>query len=206
MRRRFLIVAAIVFFLGLIFLSNSISNIPQNSQPKSQNASHFLDSKDARVHVIGYFDLEATESRDAWERLAQLREQYGDRISLEFRHYPVTAIHRHAMVAALAAEAAGEQGKFWEFLDMLWGQQDAWRSVPSPQPLFDQYAEQVGVDDISRFREDVNRQRFKDRIFIDLDTANNARISLDAPFFVADQLVSMSGLQLATERILSKPD
>lgn len=204
MRRRFLIVAAVVFFLGLIFLS--ISSIPQTSQSGSQDASHILGSEDARVHIVGYFDLEAPESREAWEKISQLREQYGDRISIEFRHYPVTAIHRHAMAAALAAEAAGEQGKFWEFLGMLWGQQDAWRSVSDPVSLFVQYAEQAGVTNIPRFREDVDRQQFKDRILIDLDTANDVRVSLNAPVFINDQAVPMKSVQLAIERILSKPE
>lgn len=202
--RRILLIVAGVFLLGLISLA--ISRKPQYFQSEPQSSSHMLGSEHARVHIIGYFDFEASESREAWEKIFSLREQYGDRLSIEFRHYPITAVHPRAMTAAMAAEAAGEQGKFWEFLDMLWSQQDAWRSIPSPQPLFDQYAEQVGVDDISRFREDVDRQRFKNRIFIDLDTANNARVSLETPLLINDRPVSVSGLQLATERILSKPD
>lgn len=203
-RRIFPIVVAAVFLLGLIFLF--ISLLLQRSQSESKNSSHILGSEDARVHIIGYFDLESSQSREAWEKVVYLRDQYGDRVSFEFRHYPITAIHRHAMNASQALEAAEEQEKFWEFLDKLWEQQDAWHSVSDPVPLFTQYAEQSGVPDIPRFQEEVDRQRFSDRILRHLQQANDVGASLEQPFFINDQPVSASGVQLAVERILSKPE
>lgn len=203
MRRIFLIVAAVVFFLGLIFLS--ISSILQTSQSGSQDASHMLGSEDARVHIVGYFDLEAPESREAWEKISHLREQYGDRLSIEFRHYPITAIHPHAMTAAVAAEAAGEQDKFWEFIDILWNQQDVWHAVSDPKMLFTQYAEQVGVKESARFLDDMKQQRLKVWILSDLDDARTQGVSWGTPFLVNGKPTSIDVIQLAVERVISKP-
>jgi protein-disulfide isomerase len=203
MRRIFLIVAAVVFFLGLIFLS--ISLIPQRSQSESNNSSHILGSEDARVHIVGYFDLEAPESREAWEKIFRLRGQYGDRLSIEFRHYPITAVHPHAMSAAMALEAAGEQGKFWEFIDILWNQQDVWHAVSDPKTLFTQYAEQVGIKESARFRDDTEQQRLKVRILSDLDDAYTQGVSWGTPFLVNGNPTSIDVIQLAVERVISKP-
>lgn len=164
-----------------------------------------LGSDDARVRITGYFDLEAPESRSAWEEVSRLRGQYGDRIALEFRHYPITATHRRAMDAALAAEAAGEQEKFWEFLEILWNQQDTWRSISDPLPLFLQYAKDVGVAELSQFRTDLDRQYFKDRVLDDLRMAQQTAIAVDTPLVVNGHPVSTQGVRLAVERILSKP-
>lgn len=202
-RRIFPIVVAVVFLLGLIFLFISLR--PQRFQSESKNSSHILGSEDARVHIIGYFDLESSESREAWEKISHLREQYGDRLSIEFRHYPITAIHPHAMTAAVAAEAAGEQDKFWEFIDILWNQQDVWHAVSDPKMLFTQYTEQVGIKESARFLDDMEQQRLNVRILFDLDDANAQGISWGTPFLVNGKPTSVDVIQLAVERIISKP-
>lgn len=206
-KNRLTLLAMVLFVLLSIAISISISISRNNNKfIADQYPSHVLGSRDARVHVTGYFDLEASESRAAWDRFAALREQYADRVSIEFRHFPITAIHRQSMTAAHSLEAAGEQGKFWEYLDVLWRQQDAWESIPDATPLFIQYADQSGVVDLARFQEDVRERRFSDRILHDLQFANDSGVSLDTPFVMNELLVSVNGVQLATERILSKPN
>ena len=203
MRRKFLIVAAVVFLLGLISLS--ISRMLQYSRSESTDSSHMLGSEDARVHIVGYFDLEAPESREAWEKIFHLREQYADRLSLEFRHYPITSIHSYAIIAAVAAEAAGKQDKFWEFIDILWNQQDVWHAVSDPKMLFVQYAQQGGIEENERFLDDMEQQRLTMRILSDLNDAHTQGVSWETPFLVNGKPTSTDVVQLAVERILLKP-
>src|SRR5262245_38774264 len=58
--------------------------------------------------------------------LKKLKDEYGRRVQLVFRHLPLTQIHKHALEAAYAASAAGLQGKFWEMHDHLYETQNAW--------------------------------------------------------------------------------
>lgn len=202
-RRIFPIVVVVVFLLGLIFLF--IPLLLQRSQSESKNSSHILGSKDARVYIIGYFDLESSQSREAWEKVAYLRDQYGDRVSFEFRHYPITAIHSRAMTAAMALEAAGEQEKFWEFLDILWSQQDTWRAVSDSKTLFTQYSTQAGIKDREEFLDAMEQQQLTARIFTDLRDAHAQGVSWETPFLVNGEPSQVDVIQLAVERVISKP-
>lgn len=75
----------------------------------------------------------------AWPRIA-------NQAQLAFRHYPLTSTHRFAWTAALYAEAAGAQGKFWEMYDQLFLNQAYWSALTSVEAEFDGYLEQLGLD------------------------------------------------------------
>lgn len=76
---------------------------------------------------------------EAWARIS-------DRVQLVFRHYPLTSAHRHAWNAALYAEAAGQQGQFWEMSDLLFANQSYWSSLSDVSAEFDGYLGQLGLD------------------------------------------------------------
>jgi protein-disulfide isomerase len=75
----------------------------------------------------------------AWPRIQ-------DKVQLVFRHYPLTTTHRFAWTAALYAEAAGQQGKFWEMYDQLFANQAYWSTLSAVEAEFDGYLEQLGLD------------------------------------------------------------
>src|SRR6185369_13495108 len=52
--------------------------------------------------------------------LVQMRKEFGDKLEITFREFPLAPAHQHAIAAASAAEAAGLQGKFWEMHDLLY--------------------------------------------------------------------------------------
>ncbi|GAC1464536.1 MAG: hypothetical protein PVSMB7_07720 [Chloroflexota bacterium] len=70
-----------------------------------------------------------------------IQRQLGDRLRFVFRNFPLTDSHPHALHAAAAAEAAAEQGKFWEMHDVLHAHQDA-----LDRHHLVQYADSVGLD------------------------------------------------------------
>jgi protein-disulfide isomerase len=86
--------------------------------------------------------------------LKQLLAKYPSQLRIAFRHYPLRQIHRHAAEAALAAEAAGQQGKFWEMHDLLYEKQKEWSEVPDALTLFRGYAQTLGLD-AERFTRDM---------------------------------------------------
>ena len=77
----------------------------------------------------------------------QMRAEYGDRISEVYHDYPLVSIHQYSFLAARAGRCAEDQGKFWEYHDMLFAKQRDWSFVRSaPFKEFNEYATAVGLD------------------------------------------------------------
>jgi protein-disulfide isomerase len=98
--------------------------------------------------------------------LRRVVREYGERVRLVFRNFPLS-MHKYAFIAARAAEAAGQQGKFWEMHDMLYDNQKEWSEAMEPRVQFDAYATRLGLD-VQRFRADMTRQDLAERINADL--------------------------------------
>src|SRR4051794_17910593 len=89
------------------------------------DADHRLGSMAAPIVLVEYGDYECPYCHNAQPVVKEVRQRLGDRLAFVFRHFPQNSIHPHASTAAQAAEAAGEQGKFWEMHDLLyWHQQE----------------------------------------------------------------------------------
>lgn len=85
---------------------------------------HVRGKREAEVVVIEYADFQCPYCARAHKALASLQQQHGERVTLVYRHLPLTDLHPFAQPAAEAAEAAGAQGKFWEMHDALFENQD----------------------------------------------------------------------------------
>jgi protein-disulfide isomerase len=85
---------------------------------------HVLGHPDAPVTVTEFGDLECPYCRAAEPVLRTLVEESDGRVRLVWRHFPLFQVHPHALIAGLAAEAAAEQGLFWEMQRALFAQQD----------------------------------------------------------------------------------
>jgi len=84
---------------------------------------HCLGAADAPVTIIEYGDYECPDCLNALPILKEVKRILGSRMRFVFRHFPQSSIHPHASMAAEAAEAAAEQGKFWEMHDVLFAHQ-----------------------------------------------------------------------------------
>lgn len=82
-----------------------------------------LGDPDAPVTVTEFGDLECPYCRQAEEPLRRLVAQSGGRVRLVWRHFPLFQVHPHALIAALAVEAAADQGMFWPMQQALFAQQ-----------------------------------------------------------------------------------
>src|SRR5215470_12929147 len=77
----------------------------------------------ATVTLVQYGDYECPYTRKSTTVVRAIQHQLGDQLRFVFRNFPLTEIHPHALHAALAAEAAATQGKFWEMHDSLFHHQ-----------------------------------------------------------------------------------
>jgi len=125
-------------------------------------ADHSRGSLTAPARLIVYGDYECPYTRKALIGVAKLREELGDSLLFAYRNFPLTDIHPHALHAALAAEAADAQGKFWEMHDLLFRRQ----AFLADRDLVT-YAGLIGLDE-ERFRADLEAQTGLARIEADL--------------------------------------
>ena len=87
------------------------------------DADHSLGPPGAPVTIVEYGDYECPSCLNAVPVIKEVRRRLGDRLRFVFRHFPRSSIHPHASMAAEAAEAAAEQGKFWEMHEALFRHQ-----------------------------------------------------------------------------------
>ena len=95
----------------------------------------------------------AVRDGDAEPIIQQLLQKYPESVNFEFRHFPLTKVHRNALAAAMAAEAAGQQGKFWVMHDLLLASQKNWSRNPDFELLFVDMARELGLDNEGRWLE-----------------------------------------------------
>lgn len=119
----------------------------------------------ARVTLEEFSDFQCPACGNLEPGLRRVVNDYGDRVRLVFRNFPL-AMHKYAFQASRAAEAAGQQGKFWEMHDMLYDNQKEWSDSMEPRVQFDAYATRLGLD-VQKFKADMERQDLADRVKAD---------------------------------------
>lgn len=83
----------------------------------------------APVTIIEFSDFQCPYCGKAHPTVKKVLADYGDKVTLVFKHFPLVSIHPRAQKSAEAAECAKDQGKFWEFHDQLFDNQTDWASL-----------------------------------------------------------------------------
>lgn len=133
------------------------------------------------VTLLEYGDLECPDCGRAYGEVKALLAERGDTIRYVWRHFPLTSSHPQAMGAAVAAEAAGAQGRFWEMVDLL---------LTHQQQLDDddlrRYARQLGLD-AERFERDINDAALQDAVKHDIRRGIQDGVNGTPTFFIDGQ-------------------
>jgi len=141
---------------------------------------HWRGPGEAPVTVVEYGDFECPYCGQAESVVRELLRDFAD-VRYVWRHLPLNDVHPHAQLAAEAAEAAADQGAFWELHDLLLDHQDALR----PDDLIG-YAKQLGLD-VDRFTGDLRTHRGAARVAEDIDSADLSGVSGTPTFFINGQ-------------------
>ncbi len=181
----FWVVGALVL-LGII-IAIAIATSPSSKQGGSSTnpvndtkpvSDDWMKGKiDAKVQIIEYSDLECPACSGYEPKLKQLTSEFGDKIGLTYRHFPLKTIHKNAERASWAAEAAGAQGKFWEMHDKLFDTQSQWADEVDPLGKFVGFAKDLGLDQ-EKFKTDFNSPSFHAKV--DSQAAAGERAGVDA--------------------------
>ena len=149
------------------------------ADPVDPERDHIRGPHDAPVTVLEYGDFECPYCGQAEPVLRELLRDFGD-VAYVWRHLPLNDVHPSAQRAAEAAEAAAEQGAFWEMHDLLLERQDAlgYRQLVG-------YAAELGLD-VERFENDLRTRAGAGHIAQDVDSADLSGVSGTPTFFVND--------------------
>jgi protein-disulfide isomerase len=141
---------------------------------------HMRGPVEAPVTVVEYGDFQCPYCGQAEPVVRELLRDFAD-VRYVWRHLPLNDVHPQAQVAAEAAEAAADQGAFWEMHDLLLDHQDALR----PSDLIG-YAEQLGLN-AERFMNDLRGNVGAPRVAEDVDSADLSGVSGTPTFFINGQ-------------------
>ncbi|KND51836.1 MAG: Periplasmic thiol:disulfide interchange protein DsbA [Parcubacteria bacterium C7867-001] len=189
------VIGVLVVAGGLIFLSNMLRTA---STPSTEEASEVLTlvaddhkkgAEDGKVVLVEYLDFECEACGAYYPVVKQMEEEFGNRVTFVARYFPLQG-HRNGMTAALAAEAAGRQGKFWEMHDLMYTRQKDWgeKQVSTPE-VFEEYAQELGLN-MEQFKTDVASASVKERVERNLNQAIELKLQGTPSFFLQGKKIA----------------
>jgi protein-disulfide isomerase len=159
---------------ALLGTADSITDLYTEVDPERD---HIRGPVEAPVTVVEYGDFECPYCGMAEPVVRELLRDFVD-VRYVWRHLPLTDVHPNAQLAARAAEAAADQGAFWEMHDLLLTHQDALE----PKDLIG-YADELGLD-VERFRDALRESTGAGRVAEDVDSADLSGVSGTPTFFI----------------------
>lgn len=147
-------------------------------KPEVNSTDHIQGNDAASVTIVEFGDYQCQFCGDAYPILKEIEEAFGRQIRFVFRHFPLANAHQYAVPAALAAEAAGLQGKFWEMHDALFDNQ-----YRLDGDLFDELAETIGLD-LERFQQDSVSDALREKVENDFDSGVRSGVNGTPSFYV----------------------
>ena len=152
-------------------------------------SSHRIGNKKAKVTIVEFGDYQCPACGLAHAVVTQLLNEYNGRISFVFRHFPLP-MHKNAQVAAMAAEAAGEQGKFFEMHDALYENQKEWSESNNPvDDYFVAYAKKLELD-LDKFKSDIDAKKYEKIIQQGITDGTALVINSTPTFFINDEKIN----------------
>jgi protein-disulfide isomerase len=142
------------------------------------DADHQRGPADATVTLVEYGDYECPDCLNSEPIVKQLQARMGGRLRVIFRHFPRNSIHPRASAAAEAAEAAAQQGRFWDMHESLFQHQRELSEIDLTH-----LALRLGLD-VYRFQRDSESESHSRRVRDNYDGAIRSGISGTPTFFI----------------------
>lgn len=137
----------------------------------------------APVLIVEYSDFQCPACKAAESSVAQTLALYGTKVRFVFKDFPLERIHHLAHSAAIAAECAGQKGKFWPYHDLLYANQEAWSQLPDPQAKYLEYAKSLGLQEAD-FKACLANPATDSTIKADIEDGNDHWIQATPTFFI----------------------
>lgn len=171
----------IIFRLAGVLHGEWTADLPRKLDPGVDvNRDHIRGRHDAPLTLVEYMDYECPFCASMTGVIDQLRAHFGEDLRYVVRHLPLPDIHPHSQSAAMAVEAAGDQGHFWDMHDVLFAHQDELEI----EDLMG-YAGEMGLD-VEKFARDMEDPRNVRRVREDVASAEASGARSTPTFFVGE--------------------
>lgn len=154
--------------------------------------SHRLTSPSVeKAQLVEFLDFECPSCGSIHPVVEELKAEFGDRITFVHRHFPLS-MHPNSGQAALAAEAAGQQGQYQEMANRLFETQSQWAGTQQSQaPLFRSYAGDMGLD-LALFDAAVADPQTEERVLADIADGKALGVSGTPTFFLNGEKLTLT--------------
>ena len=153
-------------------------------------ASPTTGATESKVVLIEFSDFQCPYCAKAHETLKQFMAKHQRQVKLVYKHFPLTNIHPEAMPAAKAAWAASQQGKFWQYHDALFANQDK-----LGEEFYISTAKALNLD-LEKFKRDRQSNAATAAIQTDIQLAENLGVK-GTPFFVMNGVAFSGAVELS---------
>ena len=175
----------VVAVVAAVYLSRRPDEVTETSAAPvlGKGGGHFRGPEKAPITLVEFGDYSCPSCGAYHPVVKELLNRYPKQVRLEFHHYPLISIHPNAMAAALAVEAAGEQGRYWEMHDLIFEHQEEWSASPNPEPQFLALASRIGINS-NDFMQAMRSPQLRDRVLQDVVRARDAKVDAVPTFFI----------------------
>lgn len=141
------------------------------------------------LELTEYADFQCPACGLYYGWLKQLKTEFKDKIKFTYKHLPLTEVHKNALAAAEASEAAGLQGKFWEMHDLLFESQSEWSDSGTATKIFSGYAAKLGLD-VKKFQADSALDSIAKKIMDSREAGLAIGIDHTPTFFINGKMIA----------------
>ncbi len=188
------IVAAGVIWYAVFSASRPAPPAPQpaaDAQLVREDSHRVTSPTTEKAQLVEFLDFECESCRAAQPLVEELKQEFGDRITFVNRYFPLPG-HRNSGTAALAVEAAAQQGKYEQMYTKMFDTQPQWGEKQDSQaPLFRTYAQELGLD-LTKYDAAVADEKTIDRIRKDVADGKALGVTGTPTFFLNGQKLTLS--------------
>jgi protein-disulfide isomerase len=178
-----------VFILlgGMVWAMANFASAPATDPSSNLTVSptstdHSFGKTGSKVTLVEYSDFQCPACAQFYPVIKSIEQKYGNDILFVYRYFPLPT-HDKSEIAARAAEAAAQQGKFFEMHDKLFETQNDWTGASDPVRIFTDYAVQLGLNK-DRFTRDMNSTTTASRIERDIESGTASKVDATPTFFL----------------------
>jgi protein-disulfide isomerase len=187
----------IVLLFAYYFYATSTNPGATTTQPVViTQTDHVRGAKDGKVTLVEFGDFQCPACGAFEPIVRQVMADNKDTVKFSFRHFPITQIHKNALLAAKASEAAGLQGKFWEMHDMLYDKQEEWGEALNAREFIMVYATTLKLD-TKKFSSDLDSKTLEDKILAEFKEGVKLGVQGTPTFFLNGKKVEDTPRNLA---------
>lgn len=132
---------------------------------------HVRGAKNPKITIVEYSDFECPYCKRFHETMLEVMKKYSGSVQWVYRNFPLESLHSKAPTEALASECASEQGKFWEFADLIFKVTNSNDSLDLSQ--LPNYAKQIGLN-VPQFQKCIDDKKYVDKVNADAQDAQSA--------------------------------